>query len=411
MANAKPSQANSLNLLCLASYEKGARFLEEAARQGCRVFLLTSESLNGVAKWPRESLEDIFYMPDREKEWNLQHMLFSVCYLARNIRIDRVVPLDDFDLEKAALLREHLRLPGMGESATRYFRDKLAMRMRALERGIPVPEFTSTVNYERIAKFLSTVPGPWVLKPRLMAGAIGIKKFHHHQDVWDRIHSLGDQQSFFVLERFVPGAIFHVDSIWHKGEPVFALASAYGTPPLDVSHGGGVFTTRVLPRGSNQSDELLVLNEQVLKSFDMSEGVSHTEFIRAEADGALYFLETSARVGGAHIADLIEAATGINLWAEWAKLEIAAVTGEAYVVPEPDTYFTGLLVSLAREEFPDTSSFADPEVVWRMQRPHHIGFIVKSKRPERIEELLNEYADRVRRDYHASAPARETVGY
>jgi biotin carboxylase len=411
MANAKPPAANSLNLLCLASYEKGSRFLEEAARQGCRVFLLTSESLNGVAKWPREMLEDIFYMPDREKEWNLQHMLFAVCYLARNIRIDRIVPLDDFDLEKAALLREHFRLPGMGESATRYFRDKLAMRMRALERGIPVPEFTSTFNHERVAQFLSTVPGPWVLKPRLMAGAIGIKKFHHHQDVWDRIHSLGDQQSFFVLERFVPGAIFHVDSIWHKGEPVFAIASAYGTPPLDVSHGGGVFTTRVLPRDGAQSSELLALNEKVLKSFDMPDGVSHTEFIRAEADGALYFLETSARVGGAHIADLIQAATGINFWAEWAKLEIAAVTQEPYAVPEPDNYFAGLLVSLAREESPDTSSFSDPEVVWRMQRPHHIGFIVKSKQPERIEELLNEYADRVKRDFHASAPARETVGY
>jgi ATP-grasp domain len=402
---------SSLTMLCLASYDKGERFLEEAGKQGCRVFLLTSESLKKTAKWPKEHIEDIFYLPDQEHEWNLQHMLFAVCYLARSIRIDRIVPLDDFDLEKAALLREHLRLPGMGESATRFFRDKLAMRMRAQESEIPVPDFTPTVNYDRVASFLSTVPGPWVLKPRLMAGAIGIKKFHHHQDVWNRLHSLGDQQSFFVLERFVPGAIFHVDSLWHRGEPVFALASAYGTPPLEVSHGGGIFTTRILPEENPDTRPLIALNERVLRSFGLRDGVSHTEFIRADEDGSFYFLETSARVGGAHISDLIEAATGINLWAEWAKLEMAAATGHPYVLPAVKNHFAGLLVSLAREEHPDTSSFSDPEVVWRMKRAHHIGLIVESAEPSRVEELLGQYTERVRRDFHASAPARETAGH
>lgn len=405
------AHSSPLTLLCLASYEKGARFLEEAGRQGCRVFLLTSESLRDGAAWPRQSIEGIFYMPDQDHEWNLQDMLLSVCYLARNIRIDRIVPLDDFDLEKAALLREHLRLPGMGETATRFFRDKLAMRMRAYESDIPVPEFTSTANYERIGSFLSLVPGPWVLKPRLLAGAIGIKKFQHHQDVWDRIHSLGDQQSFFVLERYVPGAIFHVDSIWHQGEPLFARASAYGTPPLDVTQGGGIFTTRLLPQDSQDSCALVALNQQVLKTFGLRDGVSHTEFIRADADGSFYFLETSARVGGAHISDLIEAATGINMWAEWAKLEIASATNQPYTPPEVQNHFAGLLVSLARQEQPDTSSFSDPEVVWRMRRPYHVGLIVKSESPDRVEQLLARYVARVREDFHASAPPPETAGH
>ena len=60
-----------------------------------------------------------------------------------------------------------------------------------------------------------------------------------------------------------------------------------------------------------------------MKAFGLVRGVSHSEFIRGRDDGKLYFLETSARVGGAHIVDLIEAATGINMWAEWAKVEIA----------------------------------------------------------------------------------------
>src|SRR5579875_288545 len=409
MQEAPQIHSQPLTLLCLASYEKGQRFLTQAKQQGCRVFLLTSESLKDKVKWPRESLDDIFYMPDVENVWNLQDMLLAVTYLCRTIRIDRIVPLDDFDLEKASFLREHLRLPGMGETATRYFRDKLAMRMRAAEHGIPVPEFTATINYEEITRYVDTVPGPWVLKPRLMAGALGIKKFHHRQEVWDRIHSLGDQQSFYVLERFVPGDIFHVDSIWFRGEMVYAVASAYGTPPLEVTQGGGVFTTRLLERDSEQDRGLRGLNERVLKAFGLRDGVSHTEFIRAHEDGALYFLETSARVGGAHIADLIEAGTGINLWAEWARVEVAAASGGSYSPPEPRYDYAGLLVSLARQEWPDTSSFREPELVWRMHKKHHVGFIVTSPDYHRVAGLLERYAERVRQEYHASAPARESV--
>lgn len=396
-----------LTFLCLASYDKGHPFLAEAKRQGCRVLLLTSLSLKDTAKWPHESLDDIFYMPDEEHEWNLQHMLLSVSHLCRTNHIDRIVPLDDFDLEKAAMLREHLRLPGLGETATRFFRDKLAMRMRAAEHGIRVPEFTPAFNYEQITEFVDTIPPPWVFKPRLMAGAIGIKKLTDRQAAWDRIHGVGDQQSFFVLERFIPGDIFHVDSIWRNGEMVYAISSAYGTPPLEVTTSGGIFTTRILERGSGPDCELREMNRQVLSAFQLRDGVSHTEFIRAHGSGDLYFLETSARVGGAHISDLIQAATGINLWAEWAKVEVAAALGTHYSAPQDDGSYAGLLVSLARQEWPDTSAFQDQELVWRLNRRHHVGFIVKSPYRERVESLLGLYAERVRMGFHASAPPRE----
>jgi hypothetical protein len=398
-----------LTFLCLASYEKGHRTLAELKRLGCRVFLLTSLSLKEKAKWPGESLDDIFYLEDKDHEWDLQHMLKGVSHLARTLQIDRIIALDDFDVEKAAFLREHLRIPGLGESATRYFRDKLAMRSGAAAAGICVPEFTPTFNYQKISEFLERVPGPWVLKPRLMAGAIGIKKYSHSQEVWDRIHSLGDEQSFFVLERFIPGDIFHVDSIWFKGEMTYAVASAYGTPPLELTTSGGIFTSRILENGSDLDRALKPLNQKVLQAFGLFNGVSHTEFIRAHEDGACYFLETSARVAGAHIAELIEHATGINIWAEWARVEVAAAQNIAYNLPSVRQDYAGLLVSLARQEWPDTSGFTDTELVWRLEKRNHVGFIVKSNNRERIEQLLASYTDRVRRDFQASAPPRDRV--
>jgi hypothetical protein len=395
-----------MKLLCLAGYEKGHDFLREAKRQGCSVLLLTSLKLKDTARWPLDSIDEIFYMPDQNHEWSRQDTIKSVSFLARTREIDRIVALDDFDVELAAGLREHLRIPGMVETQARFFRDKLAMRMGARAAGIQVPDFVPIFNYDRLRSFLNQVPGPWVLKPRSLAGAIGIKKINSAEELWPQLETLGDMQSHYLLEKYVPGDVFHVDTLVYNGEFRFAIASAYGRPPMDVSHGGGVFTTRTLERESGLSEALLQMNQRLLSSFGLTQGVSHTEFIKAHSDGELYFLETSARVGGAHISDLVEAASGVNLWAEWAKIE-AATPGHPYWPPQARPDYAGLLVSLARQEHPDTSAYSDSEIVWRMDRPNHAGLIVKSPSSERVKQLLSSYAERVQQDFGAYMPPRE----
>ena len=392
-----------MTILCLASYEKGHEFLRECKRQGWYVVLLTSASLRETARFPVESIDEIFYIPDPHRKWNPVHTLNTVSYLARRRVFDLIVALDDFDVEQAALLREHMRIPGMGQTRARYFRDKLAMRMGAAEAGIRVPDFVHVLNHGKLADFLARVEGPWVLKPRSMAGAIGIRKVHAAQELWDMVEELGDEQSQYLLERFVPGDIFHVDSIVYEREVRFALASGYGSPPLEVSQAGGIFTTRVLEPESNTARLLLSENRRVLSALGMVRGVSHTEFIIAHEDQSIYFLETSARVGGAHISDLVKVASGIDLWAEWAKVEIAG--GHApYAPPQPRGDFAGLIVSLARQEHPDVAQFGDPEVVWTLNKSHHIGMIVVAPNSARVEELLQNYAARVAREYHAVEP-------
>ena len=392
-----------LTILCLASYLKGQEFLRQCKRQGCRVFLLTSQSLED-ADWPHESVDDFFYMPDVDAKWNLEHTILGVSHLARTQKLDRIVPLDDFDLETAAALREHLRISGMGETTTRYFRDKLAMRARARDAGILAPGFVHALNDDEIRNFSGRVAAPWVLKPRSLAGAIGIKKISGEQELWEALEKLGDQRSFYLLEQYVAGDIYHVDTIVYQRQLLFSNASRYGIPPLEVTHCGGVFTTRTLPRDWEISQQLSRLNWQVLQEFGLVRGVSHSEFIHSHVDGKLYFLETSARVGGAHIAELVEAASGINLWAEWAKIEIAGEQG-TYSAPEARRHSAGLLVSLAKEEWPDDSVFNDPEVVWRMKLPWHIGLIVKSESSQRVEDLLSQYAAKVQSELMTSQPA------
>ena len=309
-----------LTILCLTSYEKGQEFLRTCKELGCRVLLLTVEKFRDGA-WPRESIDEFFYMPE---ELPLPAIINTVSYLARFQPIDRIVALDEFDLETAAALREHMRLPGMGLTTVRYFRDKLAMRARAKEAGVPVPEFIHVLNHTAVNDFMERVPPPWLLKPRSQASGIGMKKLRSPHELWPILDRLGDDQSSYLLEQFVPGDVFHIDGAVSEKKVAFAEAHAYGTPPLDTSHDGGIFTTRTILRDSAEAKVLQGFNGRLVEELGLMRGVTHAEFLRSHADGKFYFIEIAARVGGAYIVDVVDAASGINLWREWAKLEVGA---------------------------------------------------------------------------------------
>ena len=393
-----------MTFLCISFYFKGTAFLEACAAAGNEVYLLTRKSLESKP-WPKASLQDIFYLEDdANTPANYEEMRKGVAWLLREKKIDRIVALDDFDVEKAAFLREEFRIPGMGQTTARYFRDKLAMRMKAQESGVPVPPFTALFNNDEINHFAQTVAPPWVVKPRAEASATGIRKVHNIDELWQAIHDLGDKRPKYLVEQFLPGDVYHVDVISQHGELAFCQVSKYLNTPFEVAHGGGIVRSQTVPYDGVEDEALHKLTSQVMKAFGMQFSASHTEYIRSHADGHFYFLETSSRVGGAHLAEMVEYASGINLWAEWARLESAMARGEEYQLPTVRKEHAGILISLARYENPDTSGFQDPEIVWRVDKPYHVGFIVKSMDRDRVSELLDDYAERVFKEYHASAP-------
>src|SRR5688572_16171684 len=175
-----------ITLLCIATYRKGDEFLRECRRQGSRVLLVTDESLR-EADWPRDSIDGFYYV---RRDMPAEDIRKGAAYLARTERLDRIVALDDFDVETGAMLREYLHVPGMGETTGRAFRDKLAMRSRARAAGIPCPAFVHAVNHDAIADWTGRVAPPWVLKPRSQAAAIGIKKIASAADLWSILDTL-----------------------------------------------------------------------------------------------------------------------------------------------------------------------------------------------------------------------------
>jgi hypothetical protein len=177
---------------------------------------------------------------------------------------------------------------------------------------------------------------------------------------------------------------------------------------MSVYQGGGVFMTRTLDRQSDDAKALYKLNPKLLKGLGLMRGASHAEYIKSAEDGRFYFLEVASRVGGANIAECAEFATGVNLWAEWGKIEVAHIKGEKYELPPVREEYAGILNCLARQEWPDLSGYNDPEIVWRMHKKWHAGLIAASADANRLESLLNSYAERFGHDFLAVLPPLES---
>lgn len=358
--------------------------------------------------WPRESLDDLIALPN-DAEPDLFIHLASL--LARDRRIDRVVALEEFDVIMAAIIREHLGLDGLSRATASLFRDKVAMSTRARAAEIVVPEFVALINHPAVATFMEQVPPPWIIKPRSDVSAIGIKKVNNAGEVWQAIEELDarervrERSPHYFLAKFVQGDVFHVDAVVSEGQVMFAGVNCYGRPPLQVAHLGGAYISRTISSGSADEKELLSLNHRLVETLGLHHGATHAEFIKSNADGSFYFLEIAARVGGAYIAEVLEFASGINLWREWAKIELATEP-PARIAPRRKEH-AGIVLSLARQEYPDTSAYNDPEIVYRVKKRHHVGLIVQSANGERVKELLDQYAASFTEDFIAVVPPLE----
>jgi biotin carboxylase len=409
------TDANEANILCVASFFKGNDFIRECKRQGARVVLLTREKLL-AADWARESLADLIAIQGKT---SVQSYLAAATHIARRWQVSRVVALEEYDIVTAAHIREHLGVSGTGTTTARWFQDKLAMRTRARDVGIPQPEFVALLNSEAIDEFMKRTSAPWMLKPRISASAMGIKKLQEPEAVWSAITELDAREAFHetaafhLLEHYTPGDVYHVDSLVEGGKILFASVERYGAPPFDVAHFGGVNLSHTVKHGSPEQRLLLALNKKLLKGFGFDRGVTHAEFIRrAEAGsaakpGQFYFLEVAARVGGAHTADTIAAASGINPWCEWARIELATPE-RPYILPSVRRDYSGIALSLARQEHPCTDRYTDPEITYRVSKPWHVGLIVRSPDYERVIDLLAQYARRFSEDFTAVGPPEET---
>ena len=304
------------NVICLATYFKGGDFIRECKRQGCHVILITKEKML-EEDWPRDCLDELIAVPN---DAGPPLMIDLTAFIARKMKVDRVVALEEFDVMTAALVREHFCLPGMSSSTAKTFRDKYRMAEAARAGGIVVPKFVPLINGDEVSEFMERVPPPWIIKPRSDVSAIGIRKVGDPAEVWrimtemNQRENLRERASYYVLAQFVAGEVFHVDSIVSGGRLVFAAANRSLRPPVELACGRA--TSRTVAHGSADERKLLAINRKLVRRSPRTRRGTRGS-LQSDADAGL-LSEMAARVGGAYIAR-VEAASGSE-WREWAHM-------------------------------------------------------------------------------------------
>ena len=128
-----------------------------------------------------------------------------------------------------------------------------------------------------------------MLKPRSEASALSTRKIKKPEQLWRALEELGDRQSHFLLEQFLHGEVFHVDSIVSECEVVFPAVHRFGRLREQEGHEGEVFTSSTVDRESSDWHQLTALNTSLAPSLGMVRGITHAEYIRSQADGRYYF--------------------------------------------------------------------------------------------------------------------------
>ena len=383
--------------------------MRECKRQGCHVLLLTAEKLRDAGS--HAARKPGRYVLSLPLSFRSRISFRQVTHLAR-----KPISLIASSLSMSLIWRR-LRLfantsasPAWGSPPCAIFVGQAeAMRMRALDRGsaqcrISCPS-SITTTFATTSKMFGA---RGVLKPRQEAAAIGIKKIYNSDELWTILGQLGDKRSLICWRSSFLARSIIVDSVVSENDVVFANVSKYGKPPMNVAQQRwrSFHNLHTVPRGTDADTGLRTINRQLIAALGLMRGVAHTEFIQAQEDGHFYFLECAARVGGAYISEMVEAATDINLWREWARIEIAGGDG-TYKLPPAREEYAGVVLSLARQENPDTSAYSDPEVCLRIKKHHHAGLVLRSNDPERVRSLLETYAPRFVEDFLAVEPPRE----
>ncbi|MFI1306888.1 ATP-grasp domain-containing protein [Streptomyces sioyaensis] len=235
-------------------------------------------------------------------------------------RIERIFPLFEGDVLPASRARRDHGIPGLTPDQALNFRDKNVMHRRAEELGVRVARSCRPDTLGAVTEFAEKVGYPVVVKPSAGWACGNTYRVNDRAEL-DRVwQEMGDDRHEYRVEEFIRGTEFHVDSLFQRGEVVFAQLSQYTYSVLEYRDepGGTISRKHDL---SPQEKRILELNAVVLRGFGLSTGVVHAEFFVLD-DGGIVFGEAGARAGGGSIVPAIEAGRGINLAGEWCRLEL-----------------------------------------------------------------------------------------
>jgi len=221
------------------------------------------------------------------------------------ISADRAVPV-------VAAVAEELGLPGIGTDVAHMMTQKIAMRRRLADVGVPQPRFAAARDLASARAAAETVGFPAVLKPADSGGQRGVFRLESLDDLDAHLHAALAESAGgeVVLERFHEGLELNGLVVARDGEAEVLTLSDRLRPP---GAGFGVGWIHVYP--TTIFGDALAEAERVAahatRALGMRDGIAFPQLLVTD-DGVLV-VEVAARIPGGQMADLARHAVGVDL--------------------------------------------------------------------------------------------------
>jgi len=221
------------------------------------------------------------------------------------VQAERAVPM-------IAELSEALGVPGIGVDTARLMTNKLAMRARLAEAGVPQPHFATVHTVDEARAALAEIGLPAVLKPADASGQLGVARLRSDDDVEERVAAAlaSSPSGEAVLEEYVEGVELNGIVVVQDGEVLSVTLCDRLRPP---GRSFGVSWLHVYPPtpvGAQLAAAERVAAEAV-RALGLRSGIGFPQIL-AKPDGGVALVECAARIGGM-MGEQMQHALGIDL--------------------------------------------------------------------------------------------------
>ena len=227
--------------------------------------------------------------------------------------------------EPVAQVREHLGIAGMKVVTAQNFREKAQMKTVLRAAGVPCARHRLATSAADAETFAGQVGFPLVVKPPAGAGAKSTFRLDDPGDLkaWLEM-APPDPGQPALLEEFLTGQEGSYDSVMVDGEVIWDSISDYLPTPLEVLRHPWMQWVVRLPRdiGGPEYAGIRQIAPTALKALGLRTGLTHMEWFR-RPDGTVAVSEVAARPPGAQITSMLCYAHDFDLYAAWARLEVA----------------------------------------------------------------------------------------
>ncbi|MBJ9983306.1 ATP-grasp domain-containing protein [Bacillus sp. S70] len=293
-----------MSILVMTRYDSNRANIEEWVKDYKEpVVLITNKDVSDSHSNLTEKVVFDQYIDDYSVEVRVRE-------LHEKYKFKRLIVFEEFDIERAGIIRQTLKIPGQFINSANAFRDKVIMKSFVQEAGIKVPNFKSISNSFDLLEFTNEFGFPIFLKPKKGMASIGTSKIGNEVELvnWLKKNKPVD----FMVETYIEGDVYHTDGLVKNGKIIFFSAFSY-VNTIFSSHSLDGLGDKLITEDNMLLERFKNYTEHVLCALPCPDVFTfHLEFFLTKDDEIL-FCEIASRTSGFLVPNIIKKAYNVSL--------------------------------------------------------------------------------------------------